>query len=235
MYEDEDYENQITIDDPLEQFNRIMFDFDMYLLEKVATPVMNQYNKYINKHIRKSIANFGDRLYDPITLINSILQLDIKNSLKTVGTFTVNMTVGCLGLFNPAKKWNIYRDKRSIGDVLAFYNFNHGFYLVLPFLGPTTLRDGLGLGGDYMINPLSYNVAEIGAHHSWIEDDELIIPKYIIQYVDDVNKAVSLNEKFLSGSLDKYTFVKNSYIQNREQRINNINKNSWVKNVVKNK
>jgi phospholipid-binding lipoprotein MlaA len=130
------------------------------------------------------------------------------------------MTVGLFGLFDPATKLGITRMETSLGDVFRYYNVGQGFYVVLPFVGPTTLTDGLGSIGNIFIDPLKYNVLALGGtKHSWTPKD-VSAPKLFVEYVGSVDKADKLNEDFVKKSFDPYTFIKNSYIENKNYRIN---------------
>lgn len=222
-YDDDDYDDNYEeevekIKDPLESFNRKIFSFNIFMTERVATPMSNVYHKITNQFIRDRINNLGDRFFDPITLLNSILQLNFKNSAKTIATFTTNMTIGIFGLFNPAKHFGFYRDKQTFGQTLAFYGVNYGIYIMLPFLGPTTLRDGTGKLFDAAVDPFTFNVLRVGGDNGDITPSKLKIPEIISIYAGPVDNAVKLNKDFLKKSFDPYIFTRDSYMQNLKYR-----------------
>jgi phospholipid-binding lipoprotein MlaA len=213
-YADEyEYENTVIIKDPFERFNRKMLSFDIFVLENIAEPIMNGYKAVTNQFIRDRISNFGDRFNDPLILINSLLQFDFKNASKTIITFGVNMTVGFFGLFNPSKIVGLYRENKTLGGTLGFYGLDNGFYLVLPFLGPTTLRNSIGQLAGLYIDPFNFNGLSIIKNKS-LTPNHLIILKFVGQYAENANYYINLNKKFLQKSFDPYIFMRESYIQN---------------------
>lgn len=215
-YDDyDDYENKNTevISDPFEKLNRKIFDFNIYLLDNVIEPASDTYEFFFPKFFRERFNNFGDRFYDPIVLFNSLLQLDFKNSFKTVATFATNVTLGIFGLFNPAKHFGFYRERRTLGETLGFYGIKNGFYIMIPFVGPSTLRNGFGMAGDFFINPLGWNGTNFWDDRD-LTPDRLEIPKYIGKYAPQLETAVGLNKQFLQKSFDPYIFTRESYLQN---------------------
>lgn len=221
-----DYEgeenNDDEVGDPLEGFNRVMFSINIFLLENIAAPVISFYKKITNQTVRDMVSNFGNRIQDPMILVNSILQFDIRNTGKTLAVFVTNMTIGCLGLFDPAKSlFSLEREKRDLGQTLALYGFNGGFFVMAPIFGPYTFRDGFGFTASFYTNPLSYNAMSIAKEGSWTPW-YLIAPKYFAQYVDTVDGVVSLNENFVQKAFDPYIFMRDSYLQNRNYNINKI-------------
>ncbi len=208
-----DNKNTEKISDPFEKLNRKMFDFNIYLLNNVGEPVTNGFKFVFPDFFRERFANFGDRFLDPIVLLNSILEFDFVNSAKTIATFVTNMTIGIFGLFNPAKYFGFYREKRTFGDTMYFYGIGNGFYIMLPFLGPTTTREGIGMAADFFANPLSWNILKIHKNKS-LTPDRLKIPQYIGKYESELETAINLNNQFLKKSFDPYIFLRESYLQN---------------------
>ena len=229
MYEEDDEETensykQYTIADPFEKLNRKIFAFNMFFLDNIGEPVSNFYTSMVGKDVRYMIDNFGDRFSDVSTLFNSILQFNIKNAFKTVATFSINMIFGVFGLFNPAEKMGLYRDKKTISDTLAFYYVGDGFFIMLPFLGPSTLRDTASLTIDYFINPLSYDYFELlddNRDLEFLNDWKFYVPRGTIMAINKLDLAVAMNKKFISQSIDPYNFVKNAFIQNKISKTNN--------------
>lgn len=220
----------ITIKDPLEKINRKIFSFNIFILNNVGEPLIKFYNTITNQFIRDCLSNFGDRFFDPLTLINSILQLDYKNSFKTIATFTTNMTIGVFGLFNPAEYFGFYREKRTFGQTLAYYGVGNGLYLMLPFFGPSTLREGTGMLLGVVVDPFSFNLLGFDGDIGDLTPNELLVPKYIGGYSGKVDGAVKLNEQFLEKSFDPYIFARDSYIQNLHYKNINLKNNNEVEN-----
>ncbi|MDR1499277.1 MAG: VacJ family lipoprotein [Rickettsiales bacterium] len=205
-------EYSVVIKDPFEKFNRKILTFNMFFLDNVAKPLSKAYKAVTNQFIRDRLSNFGSRFSDPIILINSLLQFDLKNSAKTVGTFGINMTIGLFGLFNPAKHFGLYRENKKFGETLAFYGVGNGFYLMLPFLGPTTLRNGVGQIAEFYLDPFFFNKLNI-IDKGDLTPDKLTIPKFVGQYAEQVGLSSDLSEKFLKKAFDPYIFLRESYLQ----------------------
>lgn len=215
------------VNDPIEKFNRAMFKFNIFLLENIAAPCISFYKKIIPKFIRRMVSNIGERVQDPMILVNSILQLDFMNILKTLGVFTTNMTLGLAGLFDPAKEWfSLEREKRDMGQTLALYGFKGGFFVMAPIFGPYTFRDGFGFTASFYSNPLSFNGFSVGKEGSWTPW-YLVAPKYFAAYVDTVDGAVQLNENFVRKAFDPYVFMRDSYLQNRNYNVGKV-KDKWT-------
>lgn len=223
-YIDYGYEgiDSTVINDPFEKLNRSIFKFNIFVLENIASPVVGFYRRNTNTTIQEIISNIGNRVQDPMILVNSILQFDIANASKTFFVFLANMTVGCLGLFDPAKKlFSVERDKRDLGQTLGFYGIGNGFFVMVPFFGPYSFRDGFGFTASFYVNPIAYNGFSILKEKSWTPW-YLVAPKYFAQYVDTVDGAVELNKNFVQRSFDPYIFVRDGYVQNRNYIINKI-------------
>ena len=224
MYEDDEEEgensgyNQYTIADPFENLNRKIFAFNIFFLENIGEPISNFYTSIVGKDVRYMIGNFSERFTDLSTFANSFLQFNIKNTFKTLATFSINMIFGVFGLFNPAEKLGLYRDKKTISDTLAFYYVGDGFFIMLPFLGPSTLRDTVSLCADYFINPLSYDYFELlddKKDLEFLNDWRFYVPMESIMIINKLDLAIAMNKKFVSQSIDPYNFVKNAFIQNK--------------------
>jgi phospholipid-binding lipoprotein MlaA len=212
--EEDEWMEEIDIGDPLEGFNRQIFAYNIYLLQHVAKPVVEFYHTYTNKAIRNMVNNLGNRMRDPMIFLNSLLQLDWGNSLKTLITFSTNMTIGCFGLWDPAKNLlGLVRENRTLGQTLALWGVNEGFFLMVPLLGPYTFRDGFGLAASFYMDPIAHNGFSLLRQGSWT-NDFLLLPKYFVMYVDKANGAITLNDNFVQKSFDPYVFLKYSYRSN---------------------
>ena len=148
------------ISDSLEPFNRRMYAFNTQLDKKVVYPVSVVYGTIIPKPIRIGINNFFKNFDEVPTFVNSLLQLKPKKAVNALGRFTVNSTIGILGLTDPATKIGLKKDSETMGDTLGHYGVKSGSYLVLPILGPSTLRDGVGLIADNTMESYVMGIAE---------------------------------------------------------------------------
>ena len=152
---------QLTgINDSLEPFNRRMYAFNTQFDRKVAYPVSRVYAAIVPKPIRKGISNFYNNFSEIPTFVNSILQLKPGKAANALGRFVVNSTVGLLGVTDVAKNMGMKRDPETMGDTLGHYGVGTGSYLVLPFYGPSTIRDTVGTGIDNITEGAVRRIAE---------------------------------------------------------------------------
>ena len=208
-YEDE-YENaaeKIKIWDPLQKLNRYIFSFNDKMYFWVMNPVAKGYAKVLPSQVRICIKNFLNNAASPVTLVNSLLQGKFKASAKTLARFGLNTTFGLLGCFDPAQKdFSLEAEDEDLGQTLGRWGIGHGFYIVIPFLGPSSLRDGLCLWGDGYFNPIDY-----------LDDLE----QYSVHALKAIN-TLSLNpgnyETLKKSALDPYDSFKDVYLQYREEK-----------------
>lgn len=208
-YEFEEDDGEI-IADPLEPVNRAIFAFNDKLYFYVLKPTARAY-RVLPQGARVSVSNFFSNLATPIRMVNALLQFRLLDAGSELLRFGVNTTVGIGGLFDPARKYLGLREKdEDFGQTLGNYGVGQGFYLVLPVLGPSSARDGVGrfLDGYYL-------------------DPVVVVPDETAEVValkalDTVN-YVSLDkdtyEVIKRESLDPYTFVKNAYAQSRAGKV----------------
>lgn len=150
----------MNVDDSWEPFNRRMYAFNVQLDRKVLYPVSRVYKAVVPQPIRKGIANFYNNFKEIPTIVNSLLQLNPKKALNALGRFTVNSTVGLLGTADVASKIGLKQDWETFGDTLGRYGVGAGSYIVLPMLGPSTVRDTLGSIPDTVMESAARRVAE---------------------------------------------------------------------------
>ena len=152
---------QLTgINDSLEPFNRRMYAVNTQLDRKIAYPISRVYAAIVPKPIRKGISNFYNNFSEIPTFVNSILQLKPGKAANALVRFVVNSTVGLLGVTDVAKNMGMKRDPETMGDTLGHYGVGTGSYLVLPFYGPSTIRDTVGTGIDNITEGAVRRVAE---------------------------------------------------------------------------
>ncbi|NOY63544.1 MAG: VacJ family lipoprotein [Gammaproteobacteria bacterium] len=207
-FDDEVGDNQLAVADPMEPFNRAMFWFNDRLYFYLFKPVAKAY-RVVPEPARVSVSNFFSNLATPIRFLNALFQLKFKDAGVELTRFTVNSTVGILGLFDPAKDMGFTRKDEDFGQTLGEYGVGPGFYIVLPFFGPSSARDGIGMLVDGYADPVLYGT-----------DDAL---EYLaVKAVDSVN-ALSIDkdtyDAIVKESLDPYLFVRDAYIQHREGKI----------------
>ncbi len=195
--------------DPIEGFNRAMYafndKFDRYLLK----PVAKGYHAVVPTPVRKSVSNFFSNLHDPGIMLNNLLQAKPKQAASDLGRFVVNSTVGILGLFDVATKWGMEKHNEDFGQTLAKWGVGDGPYLVLPFLGPSSLRDGGGLVVDWQTYPPS-------AMEDRSTGDKLIVVEVIDRRAQLLDAGDILDQ---AAGQDPYIFVREAYRQRRRSLI----------------
>lgn len=200
-------ETQGRIADPIEPFNRGMFWFNDKLYFYLFKPVARVY-RVVPEPARRSVSNFFSNLATPIRFVNAILQGKPGEAHNELARFIVNTTVGLGGLFDPAKKYGgLQRADEDLGLTFGHYGAGQGFYLVIPVLGPSSLRDGLGRVGDTFLDPWSY----------------ASLPEYAAAKGTDMETRISLDkdsyEQIKKESLDPYLTIRNVYAQHRQEAL----------------
>ena len=142
--------------DPLSGYNRVMTTFNDKLYINVLNPVATGYSNTLPQSFRISVSNFFDNLLFPIRFVNNLLQFKFQNCTEELGRFVVNTIWGLGGFMDPASSelgWKAHNE--DFGQTLGFYGVGEGFHVVLPFLGPSNLRDMVGLVADGYVSPIS--------------------------------------------------------------------------------
>jgi phospholipid-binding lipoprotein MlaA len=136
-------DHSILIDayDPLEWMNRRMYYLNYEIDRWVALPASSTYKFFFPQTARIGVSNFFDNLYEPISVVNGVLTLNFKVILVGTGRFLLNTTIGIGGLFDVATPLRLYQEKRTLNDTLIIYGVGTGPYLIVPFLGPSDLRN----------------------------------------------------------------------------------------------
>jgi phospholipid-binding lipoprotein MlaA len=168
----------------------------------VLKPVAKGYQKVTPQVVRTGITNFFLNLRSPIVILNDLLQGKVRQAGGDTLRFVVNSTVGVVGIMDVGSRINLPLHDEDFGQTLGVWGVPSGPYLVLPFLGPSSVRDSIGLGGDYYSNPRRYLIPD-----RW---------DWSLYAVDAVNTRAGLLdlEKIMQG--DRYLFIRDSYLQHRE-------------------
>jgi len=200
---------QATIADPLEPVNRFLFGCNDVAYFWVIKPVSQAYTFALSKEARTGIGNFFHNLGTPARLVNCILQGQNAAADVELARFGINSTLGVLGFGDPARaRWKLEPAEEDLGQTLALYGLGSGFYLVLPLLGPSTLRDSVAMLGDQFLDPVWY-VAPAGVSLG-------------ASATSTVNRA-SLHageyEAFKSAAVDPYVAMRDAYVQYRQKQI----------------
>lgn len=190
--------------DPLEPLNRALFFLNDKAYYWVMKPVARGYSAIIPEEIRVCVRNFFRNIAMPVRFVNNLLQGKVRNSGVELARFLINTTAGIGGLFDPAKNdWHIEPRQEDLGQTLGVYGFGQGFYLVLPILGPSSLRDTVGLTGDFFLTPLAY------------VDKKVAIGATVLYLENEVSLKIGEYEDLTKAAIDPYVAVRNAYSQHR--------------------
>ncbi len=200
-------------EDPWQGMNRKVFNFNQKFDNAIAKPVARGYVKVTSAEVRLMVSNFFDNLQMPISIVNDVLQVRPIGAARNTGRFLVNSTVGLAGLFDPAGKLGLHADLTDFGVTLARWGVPQGPYLVIPFLGPSSVRGFPAyLADTYFLNPLSYWTRD---HNYRYYAEYLPYTLYLVQL-----RASLLNtDQFLSSAYDPYVMLRDAYLQRRNYLI----------------
>ena len=208
-FDDEFEEKKVKVSDPLEPWNRAMFHFNDKLYFWILKPVARGYRAVIPKPARVCVKNFFHNLTTPIRMVNSLLQGKVSAAGAELGRFIVNSTVGILGFGNPARHYpSLNPVDEDLGQTLGTYGIGNGPYIVWPILGPSTLRDSIGLAGDWFLNPVSY-----------VEPTEKSLGIKGYEIVNETSLRIGEYESIKKASLEPYVAFRNGYIQYRRKKV----------------
>ena len=207
-------------DECFEGTSRAIFKFNMVLDDIILEPLAKGYNK-LPSPIKTGTGNFTSNIGTLLSIPNNIMQGNFKQLGHSVGSFTINTTVGILGFLNPAEKIGLKPNKEDVGQTLGSYGFGPGCYFVLPVLGPTTMRDSIGLLADTFVDPFA---------HVTIREKKLLgasgnsLDYFSVKGAEDVDFRADNIRNFESlekNSIDLYSSMKSIYLQDRENKIRN--------------
>ncbi len=195
--------------DPFEEFNRQVYVFNADFDKAIGKPVADVYVKYLPASVRRSAANFFNNLWEPNSVINALLQGKLEKAAMTTSRFILNSTVGIFGLFDVSTIIDIPRQDEDLGQTLAVWGVKDGPYLMLPFLGPSNLRDATTLGVEWLstdLVPILFSGTE-----RWLIGGARLV---------DARASILGLEEALQFQVDPYIFLRESYRQSRLYQIN---------------
>lgn len=203
--------------DPLSGYNRVMTSFNDGLYVYVLDPVLFRGYNLIPEPARVSVNNFFENLYFPVSVVNNILQLKLKHTGTETLRFVINSTVGVLGLFDPARSWfGLEPHQEDFGQTLGYYGVGGGFHIVLPFFGPTNLRDLSGDFIDFYVNPIYYVDAR---KYNLVNNNYQGWMAISYKQFNDMSIHTKEYENIRQDALELYPFMRDLYEQNRQKQI----------------
>jgi phospholipid-binding lipoprotein MlaA len=193
--------------DPWERFNRSVFRFNESLDRAIARPVAKGYVKVTPRVLRTGVSNFFSNLETVPNIVNDLLQGKMSQAGRDSGRFLLNSTLGLGGLFDPASSAGFEQGDEDLGQTLGKWGVKSGPYVMLPILGPSSVRDAFSRAADTYIEPVAY-----------LSDEST---RYIIRGVDLLDQRASLLEldAQLERTFDRYAFIRNAWLQRREYQV----------------
>jgi phospholipid-binding lipoprotein MlaA len=199
--------------DPYEPFNRVMYSFNDLVDKTVLKPTATLYVKIVPKPVTKGIGNFFSNVDTVPTIANDLLQANFYQATSDSWRLIINTTIGIGGFFDVATNMGLEHNTEDLGLTFARWGYKHSNYLVLPFLGPLTVRDALAW-------PINYEFLTVYPYVNPVRT------RYIIYGISLVSKRADLlhyQDVFQQAAIDKYAFMRNAYLQRRAYLIERNN------------
>jgi phospholipid-binding lipoprotein MlaA len=200
--------------DPFEPVNRVVFQFNDGVDRYVAVPVAKGYQKVTPQPLRTAVSNFFSNLGDLTNAANALLQLKFTDATEDIMRFAFNSVFGLGGLLDWATPAGLPKHHQDFGLTLGHWGIPSGPYLVLPLFGPSTVRDSMGLVVDVKFNPLNYMEPAVRN------------PLYVLQFVSTRSDLLGATDLLQQAALDKYSFVRDAYTQQRRARLRGTSENA---------
>lgn len=194
--------------DPFESYNRAMFSFNDAVDENILKPVAAAYKDYVPSPVQSGVSNFFSNLGDILVVLNDLLQGKFSQARDDTLRVFVNSVFGLFGLFDVASHMELPKHHEDFGQTLGVWGVSDGPYLVLPFLGPSTVRDTAGLLVDSTVDPL-YD----------IRDSEARLAAIALKAVDTRAGLLGASKVLDQAAFDRYAFLRDAYLQRRKHLI----------------
>lgn len=195
--------------DPLEGINRGIYKFNDTVDKAAVKPVAGAYKAVIPSPLRTGVNNFFTNLGTVVTIINDLLQFKFDKAMDDTGRFAINSTFGIAGLIDWASMDGIERRNEDFGQTLGYWGWQDSAYLVLPFLGPSTLRDTGGLIVDSaFFDPIYY-----------LDDARDRNQLLLVKFIDKRSQFLPASDLLDEAALDPYAFMRDAYLQRRKNQI----------------
>jgi len=209
----EAYAEGVPIEDPLEDVNRTIFEINEGIDKVILEPVARGYRFVTPKGIRQGVSNFLRNLKSPIVIGNEILQGDIEGAGNATARMVINTLAGFGGILDLAEAGGIEYQQEDMGQTFAKWGIGNGPYLVLPLMGPSTVRDGVGMAIDSYVDPIRlylFNTDQEAWHYARIGATVVSQREELLDVLDDLRR----------NSFDYYAAVRSAYYQRRQALIN---------------
>ena len=196
--------------DSLESYNRAMFAFNDAVDKAVFKPVAKVYRRVLPEPVTTSIGNFFSNLNDVVVLVNDLLQFKLHLAAMDSSRIVFNTVFGVAGLFDVASQIELPKHREDFGQTLGYWGVGEGYYLVLPFLGPSTVRDSLGLVGDFFTNPLTWATTD---------SDAVAWGLWGLDLINRRSELLRIERALADEQIDPYSFQRSAYLQQRRNLV----------------
>lgn len=201
---------ETLIADPIEPLNRVIFQFNDKFYFWALKPVARGYNFIFPEPVRISVRNFFSNVKMPIRFVNTLFQGKLKGAGTELARFGINTTMGVAGFFDVAKStFELYPYEEDFGQTLGFFGVGGMMYVVWPILGPSTVRDTIGMAGDSFLNPAGY-----------ISPFTIPLGLTVFEQVNRTSLNLGVYEELIAASVEPYIGVRDAFIQYRKKQIN---------------
>jgi phospholipid-binding lipoprotein MlaA len=201
----------LALNDPVEPLNRTFFEFNRGVDTVVLRPLAETYRTVLPQGGQDMVRNFLNNLKSPVVLANDLLQGEVERAGETLGRFMVNTTMGVGGLFDVASTEHHTED---FGQTLAVWGAPEGAYLVLPLIGPSPVRDTVGLVADYYIDPVARYFNNVDRSHlNWVRAG--------VRAIDTRSRNIDTLDDIERSAIDYYATIRSLYRQRRKDEIMN--------------
>ena len=200
--------------DPLEPLNRSVFEFNLFLDQLIVRPLSEGYVWLFPVEFRDSLHNMLSNADEPVNFANALLQGEGRRAGTALTRLIINTTLGVGGMIDVASDLGFERIEEDFGQTLAVWEIGDGAYVMLPILGPATIRDGVGRGVDIFLNPMTYIINDI--------DNDYVLPSILAATAIDLrSQNLATLDEIERTSVDLYAAIRSLYRQRREDLINN--------------
>ena len=194
--------------DPWESFNRSVDAFNQGFDRSIARPVAETYKNYTPDTVQTGVSNFFSNLNDIIVTLNDLLQFKFTQAAQDLSRFAFNTTAGLFGLIDVSSHMGLPKHNEDFGQTLASWGVGSGPYVVLPFLGPNTVRSSTGIAADWQVDPV-YTITDTTARWSAI----------VLRAVNTRASLLEATNIMEKSGIDPYVFMRNAYLQHRNSLI----------------
>jgi phospholipid-binding lipoprotein MlaA len=201
--------------DPIEGANRMVFSINRAVDMIAIRPMTVVYRDWVPEPAQKGVHNVVENLGEPVTAINEVVQGEPARAATTLGRFLVNSTIGIAGLFDVASRMGLKKTKEDMGKTIGYYAGvepeNGGFYIVMPLIGPSNARDGVGMAIDATVDPFNIVTFAISSNVGWIAAGA----RYGAEAIDMRTRTMYALDDLEKNSVDYYAALRSAYTQQR--------------------